>query len=54
MVYAIFPDVTLEPQKLAPPIKFLFDFLEHQAEQYDVDDKETMIRLWKNNRLIIF
>ncbi|KAI6654202.1 Plexin-A4-like [Oopsacas minuta] len=49
MVCAIFPDVTLEPHKLAPPIKFLFDLLEHLADEYDIDKKEDVIRLWKNN-----
>lgn len=49
MVSAIFPDVSLCPHLLPPPIKFLFDFLEKQAEGYDIDDVEDVIRLWKNN-----
>ena len=50
MISAIFPDVSLEPHKLPPPIKYLFDLLEHQADNYDIDDKLNTVRLWKNNR----
>ena len=50
MMSAIFPDISVEPHKLAPPIKFLFDFLEQQADNYDIDDRPNVVRLWKNNR----
>ncbi|KAI6661542.1 Plexin-A4-like [Oopsacas minuta] len=48
MVYAIFPDVMFEPHKLAQPIKYIFDFLDYLVEKYNIDNKDNVLRMWKN------
>lgn len=40
-------------ENLPPTIKYLFDFLDHEAEKHGISDPEV-VHVWKNNRSVCF
>lgn len=48
-----FHSVLNSNQVVPPAVKYFFDFLDEQAEKYDIKDEDT-VHIWKTNRFVYY